>query len=271
MAESTRTPHVGLWPVPTTWADPASLMPIASPASGRRRAGTQEDVEDIDFGPLDDRPHRLIGVFPDRAAADRVRSELEAAGVDRRSIRIDDPRDETSSLRSEMREELEHSVVGAGIAGPYPKEMTRGGLLLALIGAVIGAIIATPFFLIPVDDLAWWARLLLVVGIGALAGAIVGGVVGAPLAAKGPADAVAAQRGITVGVARSDVVVHRIMSRNHPVRVDLVDWDFSPIEVEETDESSAPPGQAMRRNLDADDYVREDAPAHDPPNGPTSG
>jgi hypothetical protein len=222
-------------------------------------------VEDIDFGPLDARPHQLIGVFPDRSAADRVRSELEAAGVDPRSIRIADPRDDTASTRSEMREELEDSVVGAGIAGPYTKEMTQGGLVLGAVGAVIGAVIALPFFLIPMDDLAWWARLLLVVGVGALAGATIGALVGAPLAAKGPADSVAAQRGVTVGVARTDAVVQRAMSRNHPIRVDLVDWDFSPIEVEQTDERAAPPGEAMHRNLDADDYVREDASADDEP------
>ena len=184
--------------------------------------------------------------------------------MDGRAIRIDDPRDETASMRGEMREELDDSVVGGGISGPYTKEMTEGAVVLGLVGAVIGAIIATPFFLIPMDDLAWWARLLLVVGIGALAGATIGVLVGAPLAAKGPADSVGSQRGVTVGVAQSDVVVHQVMARNHPIRVDLVDWDFSPIEADETEAAPAP-GEAMRHHLDADDYVRDDAGPEDRP------
>jgi hypothetical protein len=64
--------------------------------------------------------------------------------------------------------------------------MTKGGLALGLIGGVIGAMVAIPFSFIPMGPLAWWARLVIVVVIGAIPGSLIGVMIGVPLAAKGP-------------------------------------------------------------------------------------
>ena len=86
-----------------------------------------------------------------------------------------------------------------------------------------------PFALIPMDDLASWARLLVTCGIGALAGAIVGLVAGGSLALGGPAHEVAAQRGVTLAVED---------------------------DVDRAGASSWPCGR-LEQNLWADDYRRE--------------
>ncbi len=54
--------------------------------------------------------------------------------------------------------------------------MTRGLARGSLIGAVIGAVLLTPLASFEIADLAFAAKLALVMVIGAVAGAVVGGV-----------------------------------------------------------------------------------------------
>jgi hypothetical protein len=215
-------------------------------------------VEHVEFGPWDERPHVVVAVFPSEATALVVRDDLESHGVSADRIRIEDARDEVSSLRSEMRQELDDSFAGAAIAGPYTKEMSKGVVRYAIIGALIGALVLVPLSFIPVAGLAWWVRLLIGLAIGALAGLTCGAMIGGPLAARGPADALAAQRGVTLSVQDSGEAVETIMAGYHPLRVDVVDADLNPIEVVETNEGEQPDtAHDVARNLDRDDYHRE--------------
>ena len=131
--------------------------------------------------------------------------------------------------------------------------------MLGVIGAVIGVIIAFPFSFIPVASAPWWLRFVVLVIIGAMAGALIGVMIGVPLAAKGPGDRLVAQRGVTVAVTGSLEVAERVMARNQPLRVDLVDPHGNPMEVvDEARETSTT--VELRRHLDEDDYRRDDEP-----------
>jgi hypothetical protein len=194
-----------------------------------------------DRGPI----RSLVAVFRDRDEAVRAAAELRAAGVDGDAIRIDDRRDDMASIRSEMRDELDHST-GA----------ERAGWFAVALGAVVGAVVGVPFALIPLADLAWWARLLVTCGVGALAGAIVGLVAGGSLALGGPAHEVAAQRGVTLAVEGDVDRARSIVLARRPLRLDLVEEGELPVEPLATDDDRQPLDR-LERNLRADDYRRE--------------
>jgi hypothetical protein len=187
----------------------------------------------------------LVAVFRDRDEAERVAAELRAAGVRGDAVRIGDEQDSLASIRSEMRDELDHSA-GA----------RRAGWFAVVLGAVIGAVIGLPFALIPMGDLAWWARLLVTCGIGALAGAAVGFVAGGSLALGGPADRVAAQLGVTLAVEGDVDRTRSIVLARRPLRVDLVEAGQLPVEPLATDDDRQPLDR-LERNVRADDYRRE--------------
>jgi hypothetical protein len=186
-----------------------------------------------------------VAVFRDRNEAERVAADLRAAGVPGDAVRIGDERDTLGSIRSEMRDELDHST-GA----------ERAGWLAVVLGAVIGAVVGLPFAFIPTDDLAWSARLLVTCGIGALAGAAVGFVAGGSLALGGPADQVAAQRGVTLALEDDVDRARGIVVARRPLRLDLVEAGQLPVEPLATDDDHEVRGR-LERNLRADDYRRE--------------
>jgi hypothetical protein len=187
----------------------------------------------------------LVAVFRDRNEAERVAADLRAAGVPGDAVRIGDERDTLGSIRSEMRDELDHST-GA----------ERAGWFAVVLGAVIGAVVGLPFAFIPTDDLAWSARLLVTCGIGALAGAAVGFVAGGSLALGGPADQVAAQRGVTLALEDDVDRARGIVVARRPLRLDLVEAGQLPVQPLATDDDHQARGR-LERNLGADDYRRE--------------
>jgi hypothetical protein len=64
---------------------------------------------------------------------------------------------------------------------------------------------------------------------------------------------------VTVAVTGSLKVAERVMARNAPLRVDLVDPRGNPMEV--VDESREPSTtEELRRHLHEDDYRRDDEP-----------
>jgi hypothetical protein len=205
-----------------------------------------------------ERRQMVVGVYRDARHAQQVVDALITEGILQSDIRVGDEHDTVTAMRSEMREELEHTVAGPGSVGP--KEMTKGIAVLAAIGALIGAIVALPLALVPMGGLDWWARVLIVVAVGALAGGAVGFVVGGALGAKGPADALAAQRGVTVAVTGDIDRTRRVMSARGPIRLDLVESGRVPVDALETDEDEQPGiTQDLSRHLRADDYRRGDA------------
>ena len=147
---------------------------------------------------------KLVGVFEDQESAAAAADAVAAQGVDPGQVRVGDEADEVSSLRGEMREEMEHTVAGPGNVGPFTKEMTKGLVPGTALAALAGALVALPFALIPMGSLPLVTRVLIVVAVGTVAGATLGFVLGAAFGAKGPREPLATERGVTVSVSTQD-------------------------------------------------------------------
>jgi hypothetical protein len=189
--------------------------------------------------------HSIVAVFQNEAQAERVAADLASAGIGRDAVRIGDERDHITSLRSEMRHELNRSA-----------PTHRAGAFAVVAGTIIGALVGLPFALIPMDDLSWWARVLLTCGIGALAGAAIGFVAGGSLAMRGPGDELAAQRGVTLTVVGDIDTARPLILAQRPLRLDVVDASHLPVEVVPDDDEPPEPLGRLQQNVRADDYRR---------------
>ena len=178
---------------------------------------------------MDTTNRRLVAVFPDRKTAEQAVEHAVGAGVDRSLIRMDEELDERASMRGEMRQELEGSFVSAQGAFAYPKEAWKGGsltmLLLGVVGAV-GLMLLTPFVL---TDMSIVARLVILGGIGLVAGSTIGLVVGPGFSAKGPNEPIAAERGITVSLPLNDEGLRNVFTNAGAIRVDEVTDEGEPV------------------------------------------
>lgn len=98
------------------------------------------------------------------------RSPSDAAA--RPDARPPAPDDQAAAQRDELDD--------VGAVGPsmpaIPESMTRGATFGIGIGALVGAVILSPFSAIPFFEMAFGARLLIAVIVGAVAGAAVGAV-----------------------------------------------------------------------------------------------
>ena len=166
----------------------------------------------------------IIGVFrsPEsaRAAADaaaRVTSGTVAP-------RVGAAGDDVTSLKAEMREEMQHTTAGAGNVGPFTKEMTKGLSRGTAVGIVVGAVLALPLGFIEWMSIGLVPRLLIAAAVGAAAGATVGFMAGG-FTAKGPAMQMAAERGTTVVIdVRTPAEIEAVteaMRQHDPIRIDL--------------------------------------------------
>ncbi len=185
--------------------------------------------------------HNLIGVFRDDQGARAAADAAAQAGVDRSRIRIGGRADEVGSLRGEQSEEMGNAVAGPGNVGPFTKEATKGIAFTTPVATVAGAVLALPLALLPLD-LSLVLRLVIAAAVGAAAGATLGLVMGGGLAAKGPGDELAAERGVTVGISFEDAAeaerVARALRQKDPIRLDVVRADGQPAGTVTTEEDS---------------------------------
>lgn len=144
--------------------------------------------------------------------------------------------DRVDSLRSEMREELEHGVMAPHASLVLPKESSKGVGALVPLGAVAGALLALP--------LAWvdWGvpfatALVIVLVAGGTMGATVAFLVGAGTALRGRFEANAADRGVTVRVPVDTPAIEHALDHGGVIRLDRVDAGGNPDEVLETEGS----------------------------------
>jgi hypothetical protein len=176
-------------------------------------------------------------VYDDEHSARRATRALVDAGMRPADITLDDAHDHIASVSGEMRSEFEHTVAGPGSVGPWTKEMTKGMLLGTVLGALIGVVLAVPFAAIPFADLEWWARLFIVMIVGAAIGGTTGWMIGGAFGAKRPEEPLAAEAGVTVA-APATPAARRALLATHPVRLDLVDAGDQPVDtVAERDHS----------------------------------
>lgn len=183
---------------------------------------------------------RVVAVFADPAAAKSAADAVRGAGVDQTRIRVGDQSAEVAALRGEMREEMEHTMVGPGNVGPFTKEMSKGVVGGVVIGTVIGVVVCLPLALIEFADVSLPGRLLIAAIVGAFAGATLGFVMGGGLGAKGPGEPLAAERGVTVAVEASDpeeaARVADVLKEREPIRLDAMLADGQPADTVTTEE-----------------------------------
>ena len=205
----------------------------------------------------------LLAVFPTADTAREAQQSLRAAGVPADAIEFDDPGDETSSLRAEMREELDDAWVLPQAAFIAPKEGARSFVVLTAVTCVVGAIVGVPLAFIDFG-MTFWTRLLLIEGLLVATGVAIGLVLGPSLGVKRPNEPMAAQRGITVRVRQNDAPTRACLSAFNPVRLDEVTVDGEPVSTVATEEDRAG-GQGVYSeivkatseitdNLSTDDY-----------------
>lgn len=178
--------------------------------------------------------HELIGVFRDEQAA---REAAEATHAPTGDVRVGEGRDNQAALRAEMREEIDHTVVGAGV-GPFTKEMTKGLLWGTALASALGLLLGLPFGFIPFGDSTLATRLVITGGVGAAAGAVLGFVLGGGWG--GAADSnkrLAAERGVTVAAPDTPATVKALLEKG-PIRVDRVTRDGQPVATVTTEEQA---------------------------------
>ncbi len=187
----------------------------------------------------------LIGVFRDEQAAKEAADAAAEAGVDRSRIRIGERVDQVASLRGEMSEEMGNTVAGPGNVGPFTKESTKGIAVTTPVATLVGAVLALPLALLPIPfgDLGLGLRLVIAAVVGAAAGATLGLVLGGGLAAKGPGDQLASERGVTLGISFDDTEeadrVAGALRQRQPIRLDVMRGDGTPGSTVTTEEDSS--------------------------------
>ena len=192
---------------------------------------------------------KVIGVYDDPAKAQDVERKVRNASASA-EVHAPSKADEVASLRSEMREEIRHTIIGPGSVGPFTKEMTKGLATTIPIAVIAGAILLLPFGFIPVADYSLATRLIVAVAVGAVAGAVAGFIIGggAKTSEKLPGT-MAAERG-TLVVAdlrdpRSAEPVAEAMA-DDAIRVDVVTADKVPVGDVTTEEEQERSGSQAR-------------------------
>lgn len=184
----------------------------------------------------------LIAVYPDDGTAREVAAEVRgraAAAV----VRVDDPHDRVDSLRAEMREELEHSILSPQAGILLPKESTKSLLVAIPLGAVVGAVLLIPLAAVAFDDTSFAALALWAGIIGAVMGGTIAYLVGSAMAIAGPAAQSAGHAGVPVrveGELTPEVV--GVLAAAEPLRIDLVTEEGRPVATLLTEEELSPDG-----------------------------
>ena len=162
----------------------------------------------------------MLGVFEDDEQAEAAARRARAAGVEESAIHVGEARDEITSLQAEMQDEAENSFLSPQAAVLATKEMSKALSLAVPLGAVIGAGLMVPLAFFVFTDFSLFGRVTVALFTGGLAGATVGAVAGGGLGARGPANPLAAERGVTVRVDDGRQEVADALAQEDPVRLD---------------------------------------------------
>jgi hypothetical protein len=216
---------------------------------------------------------QLIAVYGTLEQAYEAAARARRAGAP--DAFVGEHRDRVDSLRSEMREELEHGVMAPHASLVLPKESSKGVGILVPLGTLVGALLALP--------LAWvdWGvpfstALVIVLVAGGAMGATVAFLVGAGTALRGRFEANAADRGVTVRVPADTPAIEHALDHGGVIRLDRVDAGGNPDEVLETEADHEGGGvlEDMVGHVKAAPHVAgindESDPDHDPSDPETS-
>jgi hypothetical protein len=200
----------------------------------------------------------LIAVFP-RGEEQAVRRHLDRAGIPPQAIRVDDPDDARLALHAEQVEEVDRAAFAPQAGVLLTKEAAKTTTVAVPVGALIGALVLLPLSFIPMGELAWWARALWLMAIGAAGGATVAFISGSAMAAKDPLEPSLLERGVVVVVPASEQARTALLQLE-PIRLDQISLDGDVERV--TTEEDREPGGALEETVE--NIEREaDAPPTD--------
>lgn len=203
----------------------------------------------------------LLGVYPTADAAHAAAQAAQEAGA--QGIRVAAADDAAASLDSEMQAEMTNSWTSPQAFGVIPKEAAKGAALGVPLATVIGIVVALPFAFLPIPGtigMAIGTKLLIAAIVGAVGGATVGFIAGAGFAAMGPADPMAAERGVTVRVDDGRPAVESALRDAHPIRLDRLHADGTSTTVQT--ESDVEPILDLRHLKESADKPGGDWPPH---------
>jgi hypothetical protein len=205
-------------------------------------------------------PAQAVAVYRDPSTADAARLDLIRVGIPGEDIRVG--ADGVASARAAMRAEVETSMIApfAGIA--WTKESTKSFVVLAPALAVAGIVVMLPVTAWAASGWGVGPRVLLAVPVGAALGLAVALIVAA-LGARGPAQPVGSERGVTVRVVSADPRVLEVLRTLHPVRLDVVRADGTPMGFTVSEEDDHPIATLEDRVLHQTDPDWEDSAVQD--------
>src|SRR3954453_14347768 len=200
-------------------------------------------VPSLDFRPQ--RPRELLGVYRDEEAAQHLLERVTQLADEHG--RVGDSGDYVDSLRGEMRQELEDTIVAPQAALVLTKEATKTMAFVLPVATAIGAVLGLILAFVFGGSISVAGRVITGLVVGAAGGATVGFIVGAAVGMKGPAEQAAAQRGVTVRVWPDRDDVRQVMMDAAPIRLDVVDDAGQPIDTLLTEEANAGEGATAPR------------------------
>lgn len=204
----------------------------------------------------DHRAHdgQVLAVLRDQEVAEDARRRLMAAGIDGADIRMDAGADRVPSVLAEMQSETENALISPQLGVAWTKEGFKGILALSVVLSVVLSALCVPLMMWAAPDWPVWLNVLTAVIIGVLAGGTIG-IVGGAAAARGPAEPLAAEVGVTVRVASTSPEVLEILEASDPIRIDIVLADGSPTQqvyAENPDHSLALEAKRLIHQTDTD-------------------
>lgn len=168
----------------------------------------------------------LLAVYSDEHTANSAATAAREAGAV--AVRVGERDDVIASLDSEMQEEMTQSWASPQAFGVVPKEAAKGAALGVPLAVIIGMVVALPLAFIPLPgdvQMSMWAKLLIAAIVGATAGGVVGFIASAGFSAMGPAEPMAAERGVTVRVDDGRPVIEAALRDAAPIRLDRLHGD----------------------------------------------
>lgn len=136
----------------------------------------REEVEQARLG-----PYNVVASFAGHQKAKEAKHALRERGVPNEVMVLGSQTDDAESLKAEMREEVEHSVGGGGLA-LHNREQFLGATKGSIVGAIVGALIG---FLIGAVFLGTTAMVIATITF-AIGGFVAGGVSGGLSEPRGP-------------------------------------------------------------------------------------
>ena len=204
------------------------------------------------------RERRLVAVFPDQSRADAAEASLRSQGVG--TVIVGDPEDHVATLAVRSRgSQPRHRLVLAAGDQDRRSELaaTRHGAMSGRCSPCRGRS--------STKDAMVGAHLIMVAMIEFL-GFVIALVLGPGMGVNRPAEQMAAERGVTLQVLPSTSAASEALAALHPIRIDEVGADGTPIAVVDPGEGEGDgaPVTGLVANLGTDDYAPPTPPSTDP-------